>query len=192
MPLRTAPLIVTVLGDAIVPRGGEVWLGSMIRALQPFGLSERVVRTAVFRLVQQGMVGNEQVGRRSYYTLTRSGRRDFAQATRRIYRAEHTPWEGRWCLLLLSALSSEERQQVRRALKWFGFGAFGNEMLAHPRPEHLALNATLTDLPGADRIIQMQSDTLLAERNSDGTGVNQRGLAAAGSGSGLPAVRDHF
>ena len=49
--LRAGSLITTVFGDAIAPRGGTVWLGSLIRALDGFGINERLVRTSVFRLV---------------------------------------------------------------------------------------------------------------------------------------------
>ena len=34
--------------DAILPRGGRVWLGSLIRLLEPLELNERLVRTSVF------------------------------------------------------------------------------------------------------------------------------------------------
>ncbi len=33
--LRAGSLITTVFGDAIAPRGGTVWLGSLIRAMAP-------------------------------------------------------------------------------------------------------------------------------------------------------------
>ena len=45
-PLRGGSLIVTLFGDAIMPRGGAVALGSLIALAAPFGLNERLVRTA--------------------------------------------------------------------------------------------------------------------------------------------------
>ena len=50
--LRAGSLITTVFGDAIAPRGGTVWLGSLIAVMGEFGVNERLVRTSVFRLVQ--------------------------------------------------------------------------------------------------------------------------------------------
>jgi len=35
--LRAGSLITTVFGDAIAPRGGTVWLGSLITAMEEFG-----------------------------------------------------------------------------------------------------------------------------------------------------------
>ena len=68
--IRAGSLIITVFGDAIAPRGGTVWIGSLIRALSDFDISERLVRTSVFRLVRDDWLIASQVGRRSYYSLS--------------------------------------------------------------------------------------------------------------------------
>ncbi len=52
-PLRGGSLLITLFGDAIAPRGGAVTLGSLIRLAQPFGLTERLVRTSVARLARE-------------------------------------------------------------------------------------------------------------------------------------------
>ena len=46
-PLRGGSLIITIFGDSIMPRGGAVSLGSLIALGAPFGLNERLVRTAI-------------------------------------------------------------------------------------------------------------------------------------------------
>ena len=86
--LRAGSLITTVFGDSIAPRGGTVWLGSLIRAMADFGINERLVRTSVFRLVQDGWLQSSQVGRRSFYSLTEEGRDRFRAATHRIYESD--------------------------------------------------------------------------------------------------------
>ena len=73
-PLRAGSLLTSVFGDAIAPRGGAVWLGSLINVLEPFGINQRLVRTSVFRLAKEGWLRSEQIGRRSYYSLTPDGR----------------------------------------------------------------------------------------------------------------------
>ncbi|MCA1843679.1 MAG: phenylacetic acid degradation operon negative regulatory protein PaaX, partial [Actinobacteria bacterium] len=40
-------LLVTVFGDSVVPHGGEVWIGSLTRLVEPLGVSERLVRTSL-------------------------------------------------------------------------------------------------------------------------------------------------
>src|SRR5262249_284972 len=53
-PVRSGPLLITVLGDSIAPRGGVVTLGSLIRLAEPFGVPQRLVRTSVGRLAKDG------------------------------------------------------------------------------------------------------------------------------------------
>ena len=84
-PLRSGSLLMTILGDAIAPRGGRVTLGSLIRLAAPLGLPERLVRTSVARLAQDGWLAARRSGRTSEYKLSARGRRRFAAATRRIY-----------------------------------------------------------------------------------------------------------
>ena len=54
-PLRAGSLIVTVFGDAIVPRGGSLWLGALLDIMALFGSEAGLVRTALSRLVQDGL-----------------------------------------------------------------------------------------------------------------------------------------
>ena len=119
--LRAGSLITTVFGDAIAPRGGTVWLGSLIKVMATFGVGERLVRTSVFRLAKDGWLQSDPIGRRSYYRLTDEGRERFGQATQRIYGAPTSQWDGEWCLLLLAALDTASKETVRRECGWLGF-----------------------------------------------------------------------
>ena len=142
--LRAGSLITTVFGDAIAPRGGSVWIGSLITAMAGFGISERLVRTSVFRLAGDGWLVANPVGRRSFYGLTADGERRFDQATQRIYGEPRQRWSGDWCLLLLGGVSAERRDALRKELGWLGFGAIGGSVLAHPSPDSEDLRAVLT------------------------------------------------
>jgi phenylacetic acid degradation operon negative regulatory protein len=129
-PLRAGSLLVTVFGDCIAPRGGAVTLGSLIRLGEPFGLTERLVRTAVARLAREGWLAAQRDGRRSEYRLTPGGAERFAQATARIYGAAPQRWTGEWTLLLLPP--GERGRELRDALRWLGFGQPGPGLFAHP------------------------------------------------------------
>ena len=91
-PLRGGSLIVTIFGDSILPRGGAVTLGSLIALAAPFGLNERLVRTATARLAKEGWLEGHRAGKRSEYHLSHDGRERFAEATRRIYSGSDTAW----------------------------------------------------------------------------------------------------
>jgi len=158
--LRAGSLITTVFGDAIAPRGGTVWLGSLIKAMAEFGVNERLVRTSVFRLARDGWLQAEQVGRRAYYRLSDSGRERFEQATHRIYGEPFRRWDGDWCLLLLSALDTEAKEAVRKECGWLGFGPMSANVLAHPAPDLAELDITMRRLGVARTLVVMNGHTI--------------------------------
>lgn len=161
--LRAGSLITTVFGDSIAPRGGSVWLGSLIRVMAGFGISERLVRTSVFRLARDGWLQSEQVGRRSYYSLADLGRERFDQATHRIYGAPAVHWDGQWCLLLLSGLDTESKEKVRKECRWLGFGLMSANVLAHPQPDLAELDVTVQRLGVGDQLVVLNSQTVRNE-----------------------------
>lgn len=134
--VHAGSLIISVFGDAILPRGGRIWLGSLIRLLEPLELNERLIRTSVFRLAKEEWLRTETIGRRADYVLTHSGRRRFEEASRHIY-ASHAPlWDRRWRLILVVGdLQPKLREQVRQALFWQGFGLLGVDCFVHPSAE---------------------------------------------------------
>ena len=158
--LRAGSLIVTVFGDAIAPRGGTVWIGSLIRVLSEFGVSDRLVRTSVFRLTRDNWLGVSQVGRRSYYSLTADGMRRFEHATQRIYGEPRQTWSGEWCLVLLADLDASRKESVRKELGWLGFGAISTNVLAHPSPDVAELELTLQQIGIGRDLVVMQGRTL--------------------------------
>src|SRR3981189_1414272 len=53
-PSRTGSIVITVFGDAIVPRGGSVWLGTLLEFFKTLDVDSGVVRTALSRLAPHG------------------------------------------------------------------------------------------------------------------------------------------
>jgi phenylacetic acid degradation operon negative regulatory protein len=99
LPLRAASFIVTVYGDVVEPRGGLLWMGTLVEVCGLVGISETRVRTAVSRLVAAGRLEGTRAGRRSYYRLTEPARGEFAAAADRIFRAA-PPAQG-WLIAVL-------------------------------------------------------------------------------------------
>ena len=131
--IQAGSLITTVFGDAILPRGGRVSLGSMIQLLQPLGVNERLVRTSVYRLVKEEWLQSEALGRKTDYMLTPSGRSRFDEASRQIYAADIPGWDRRWrMMLVVGDLDLRLREQLRRALFWQGFGETTAGGFVHP------------------------------------------------------------
>lgn len=156
-PVRAGSLLTSVFGDAIAPHGGTVWLGSLIRALEDFGINQRLVRTSIFRLAKDGWLSANQIGRRSYYTLTATGRARFAAASDRIYNEPRQHWPGTWTLVLLSGVDGPLREEFRKTLKWLGYAPFSASLLAHPAADLAALEETLRPLPQQERVLVMEA-----------------------------------
>lgn len=119
-PSRTGSLIVTFHGDAIVPRGGSVWLGSLLQFLELLGTDGGVVRTAVSRLAADGWLEREKIGRKSYYMLAPRGRERFEAAVEHVYNPHPSEDVGQFELLLIE--SASDRDNARLALTEAGFG----------------------------------------------------------------------
>src|SRR5271156_3552474 len=120
-PSRTGSIVITLFGDAIVPRGGSVWLGTVLEFFATIDIDAGVVRTAMSRLAADGWLEREKVGRNSFYRLVKKGRQTFDAATKHIYDPQPSGWTGRFELLLIG--SAEDRDASREALKNAGFGS---------------------------------------------------------------------
>ena len=85
-------LIVTIFGDAILPRGGTVSALTLKRLTGMLGVSDGARRTALSRLAADGWVETARVGRHAFYRLVEEGRETFERASARIYAApRHDP-----------------------------------------------------------------------------------------------------
>ena len=120
-PSRTGSIVITVFGDAIVPRGGSVWLGTLLAFFAEIDIDPSVVRTAMSRLASDGWFERHKVGRNSFYRLVQSGRQMFDIATKHIYGPPASDWTGRFELLLIG--NGWDRDASREALKNAGFGS---------------------------------------------------------------------
>src|SRR3981189_1037538 len=84
-PSRTGSIVITVFGDAIVPRGGSVWLGTLLEFFKTLDIDSGVVRTAMSRLAADGWLERNKVGRNSFYRLGQEGRETLRGRTHHIY-----------------------------------------------------------------------------------------------------------
>jgi phenylacetic acid degradation operon negative regulatory protein len=120
-PSRTGSIVITLFGDAIVPRGGSVWLGTLLEFFKAIDIDSSVVRTAMSRLAADGWFEREKVGRNSFYRLVQRERQTFDIAAKHIYGAPASDWTGRFELLLIG--NGGDRDVSREALKNAGFGS---------------------------------------------------------------------
>lgn len=152
-PPRAKSLVMTLFGDVITPHGGKVWLGSLIELLAPFGVSDRLVRTSVFRLAEEGWLDAQREGRRSQYALNTKSAARFERAYQRIYTPSYREWDGRWTLVFATSgtITAEQRAGLRKELLWQGYGMVAPSVFAHPAADAESLDEILqrVDVKGA-------------------------------------------
>ena len=146
-PSRTGSLIITIFGDAIAPRGGEIALADLIQLLAGLAIGPGVVRTAISRLAADGWLEAARQGRISFYRLTARSRAEFAAAEPRIYGKLERPWDGK--LRLAFPAQGADRTHLETA----GFAVLAPGVLASPDPAPEPLHLLATGEPAALRAI---------------------------------------
>jgi phenylacetic acid degradation operon negative regulatory protein len=144
-PPRAKSVVMTVFGDVIAPHGGQVWLGSLIELLTPFGINDRLVRTSVFRLAEEGWLDAQREGRRSRYAPNPSATRRFDRAYQRVYAPTNREWQGKWTLVFATSgnITAEQRAGLRKELLWEGFGSIAPSVYTHPSADGETLEEIL-------------------------------------------------
>lgn len=158
-PIHAGSLIISVFGDSISQHGNVVWLGSLIDSLAPLGLNARQIRTAVFRLIKEGWLQSDQVGRRSYYSFTEFGMRHYEKAARRIYAGSEDEWDGKWTVVVPAFVNAEHREVLKKELLWLGYGLLSPGVLARPSSDRQSLDETLQEMGITDDVIVLKAVT---------------------------------
>ncbi|TYB71101.1 PaaX family transcriptional regulator [Nonomuraea sp. PA05] len=120
-------LLLTVLGEFVMPRRGETWTGSLIEALSALGVEEKSARQALSRTAAEGLLQSERHGRKVRWKLTDAGDRLLREGAGRIYTFMRGPhaWDGRWLVLTAGVPESQRqlRHRLRTKLTWLGLGS---------------------------------------------------------------------
>ncbi|MEW2397296.1 PaaX family transcriptional regulator C-terminal domain-containing protein [Streptomyces sp. NPDC046862] len=120
-------LLMTMLGEYVLPEGVPVWTSALVDALAVFGVEEKSARQALARTAAEGWLVSERVGRRVRWVLTPPGRRLLTEGAQRIYDfgSGDREWDGTWLVVLVSVpeATRDLRHKVRTRLTWAGFGS---------------------------------------------------------------------
>lgn len=143
-PMRIWSLVITLYGDAIVPRGGSLWLGTLLKFMALMDVSAGAVRAAMSRLASDGWLERARAGRNAYYHLAASGRRSFEVATRRIYAPGPIDWDGDWQICLIATDDPLLRERHRAELRDLGFAVVAPNIMLRPDPMAPAIPADLS------------------------------------------------
>jgi phenylacetic acid degradation operon negative regulatory protein len=120
-------LLLTVLGEFVLPHGEPAWTGALVAALAEVGIEEKAARQALSRTAGEGLLVAERDGRRVRWQLTPEGTELLAQGAERIYGFGNglENWDGRWLVLTVSVPETQRRlrHSLRTRLSWAGLGS---------------------------------------------------------------------
>ena len=78
-------LLMTILGEFVLPRGAPVWTQTLVSALGLFGVEDKSARQALARTAAEGWLAAERAGRQVRWSLTPPGQRLLSAGAQRIY-----------------------------------------------------------------------------------------------------------
>jgi phenylacetic acid degradation operon negative regulatory protein len=120
-------LLMTVLGEFVLPRDRAVWTSTLVEVLALFDVEEKSARQALARTAAEGWLTADRQGRRVRWALTPPGRRLLSEGAERIYTfgRQDREWDRRWLVLIASVPEAkrELRHRLRTRLNWAGFGS---------------------------------------------------------------------
>ncbi|MEM7324046.1 MAG: PaaX family transcriptional regulator C-terminal domain-containing protein [Actinomycetota bacterium] len=187
-------LLLTVLGEFVLPAGGSAWTSSLVAAANVVGIAEKNARQAIARTGEQGIISSTRHGRRVRWTLTPAGRRLLEDGADRIYRlgADATDgsvdWNGDWLVVHCPVAEAKRsvRTRLRTQLAFLGFGEVSANLLISPRVEtEPALRSVLDDLGVLDECLVLRSTVASGDERA-------RMVASAWDLDGLAAGYDGF
>ncbi len=147
-------LLLTVLGEHVLPRSGSVWQESLVAALVGLGYSQQAARQALSRSTREGWLETERHGRRTRLSLSAGTAELLRSGAERIYSfGEPWQWDGRWLIVVLRVPEErrEVRHQLRSRLAWAGLGSLGGGVWVTPHVEReRELAAAIRDEPAAE------------------------------------------
>ena len=178
-------LLLTILGEYLLPRDVAVWQETLVNALTSVGYTQHAARQAVARSARDDWLRAERRGRRARMALSERAATLLRSGAERIYTfAEPWEWDGRWLVVVLRVPEErrEVRHQLRTQLAWAGLGSLGGGVWLTPRVEREPeLAAAINGEPAAE------ATSFVASVGSLG---NPASVAAAAWD--LDAVRQHY
>ncbi|MCW2697859.1 MAG: paaX [Modestobacter sp.] len=132
-------LLLTVLGEFVLPSGRPVWTSTLIELLGELDVAEKAARQAIMRTADSGWIEGSRVGRETRWELTSAGTRLLREGTDRIYgfAADERAWDGRWLVVTVGVPENERalRQRLRTQLGWAGMGSVNGNTWVSPWTE---------------------------------------------------------
>jgi phenylacetic acid degradation operon negative regulatory protein len=131
-------LLLTVLGEYVLPRSGSVWQETLVSALVSLGYTPQAARQALARSTRDGWLESKRRGRRTRMSLGDATAELLRTGAARIYTfGQPWQWDGRWLVVILRVPEERRavRHQLRSRLAWAGLGSLRGGVWLTPHVE---------------------------------------------------------
>lgn len=120
-------LLLTVLGEFVLPTGQPVPTSAFIDIFGRLGVEEKAGRQTLMRAAADGWLTSQRDGRYTLWQLAAAAEQFLTLGAERIYSftASQLEWDRRWLLVLARAPETNRagRHLLRTRLEWTGFGS---------------------------------------------------------------------
>ncbi|SFN29958.1 transcriptional regulator, PaaX family [Pseudonocardia ammonioxydans] len=145
--MQARSLVFDLFGDFLRYRDGDIRLRNLSALLDCFGVPGSTARVVVTRLRKEGWLVSRRDGRETVYSLSDAAWALLDEGRERIFHRVQGPWDGQWHMVLYSVPESERglREQLRKKLSWFGFGALSSGVWVSPHDRAGRVQAAFAD-----------------------------------------------
>jgi phenylacetic acid degradation operon negative regulatory protein len=147
---RPPRLLLTLLGDYWWRRKEPLPSAGLVALLAEFGISGAAARTALSRLVRNGLLVTSKQGRRTFHRLSDRAAAVLDDGAQRIFSfgLSTQDWDGRWSVVAFSVPehSRASRHRLREQLRWLGFAPLYDGVWVSPRDRTAEATRRLAEL----------------------------------------------
>lgn len=156
-PPAARSMLLTILGEYLLPREDGVWQETLVAALCAMGYSVQTSRQALARSSRQGWLVSERHGRRTRVHPSAETAELLKAGAERIYGfGSDFKWDGQWLLVTVRVPEAQReiRNHLRTRLAWAGFGSLGGGLWITP---HTDRESEVLEIVAADDVADVLS-----------------------------------
>ncbi|MCX6499465.1 MAG: phenylacetic acid-responsive transcriptional repressor [Arthrobacter sp.] len=149
--MKPRSIIIDLFGDYLRYAGAEIRLGDMAKLLTVFGVEPATVRVSMSRLKKEGWFTTRRERRETIYSLSDDMLRVLDEGRVRIFERPRARWQGKWTMVIYQVPETDrsEREQLRKALAWHGFGQLSTSTWVAPHDLIPEARALVAEYPSA-------------------------------------------
>lgn len=132
--MRPRSIVFDLFGDHLRYHGGRARTQALCEMLEVFDIGDATARIVLSRMRKEGWFDTHREGRQVVYTATDKTWKLLEEGRPRIFERTENLWDGQWRMVVYSVAEDDrtERDRLRKALSWLGFGPLAQSTWISP------------------------------------------------------------